>query len=159
MCLSTPEGEGVCHLHLIIVPSTDPLSFLVEDTSVRSSMSLPGGIPSSLQSGYPIQSPMGGTPGRLGWGTSLLGLDEVPPPQSGLYGDLPSELGVGNTPHRDWMGVPPLQARLDGRERAAERVLVTPRSVCLLRLSRRTFLLHLILSFLLELCGFLHPTE
>ena len=73
------------------------------------------GVPSQVQTG-------GGTPSNLGWGVPLPGPEGGTPQQR-------------YPPHRvpPWQGVPP-------QYRAADGVLDTPRSVCLLRSRRRTFL-------------------
>ena len=119
----TLGGEGVPHLHPIILQSTGPMPFL-RGTPVPGPMSIPeGGVPQSSPEGeippsspnreYQSQDGMG-TP--LGWdgGNTLSGLDGVPHrmgmgvPHVRQDGSTPSPSGLnGGTLLWDWMGYLP----------------------------------------------------
>ena len=110
-----------------------------------------------------LSTPMGGGGSSLGGGSTPAGgyplLARGTPPQvtpppirpgAGLphLGYPPSDLGLGGTP--PW--VPPPVGPGRGGGTPPRVVLDTPRSVCLLRSHRRTFLFFLFFSFFLSSC-------
>ena len=168
-----PKGEppGV-KLYLITDRIRSTTGRLCFDTCLSICLSTPGGYPSQVQPGgtppqIPPIRPAGGYPSC--WGVPLRGgtpprgypTSGYPPSPSDMAGGYPCRgvphLGYppvrpgwgypcqGVSPCRTWPGGTPPQL-IDG-------VLDTPRSVCLLRSRRRTFLFQRLFSENIKVCS------
>ena len=152
VCLFTPQGRGYPgQVQLGRVPRPGPAGGGTPPQVPPSHQTWPGGYPTS---GTPSQTWQGGTPPwvppvRPGQGVSHSGT----PRQTWLGGTLPGGTPPWVPPHQTWPRgypaggtppwVPPTPIR-PGRgvtpPWVTDGVLDTPRSVCLLRSRRRTFL-------------------
>ena len=128
-------------------------------------LDLVGGTPQGVPHlGYPCQTWLGGTPPQVpsnaivpGWGVPPAGgtPPRVPPIRPGWGYPLLGGYPTSGTPHQTWLGGTPCRGGTPLRE--TDGVLDTPRSVCLLRSRRRTFLFFVCLHFCLAIHDFRVP--